>query len=134
MKWHSGRFRLTLLWTGFIGLDTAAQLALKVAANNLSAPPLSWPWTLSAIESPMVWTALACLIVAFGLWLRILDASHLAVAFAATSLTLIGVLVGSWLLLGESMNLLAYVGVGAIVVGVALLRPLSKGVSSPRRE
>jgi multidrug transporter EmrE-like cation transporter len=130
MNSRSRRFRLALLWTGFIGLDTAAQIAMKVAANSLSPSPFSWQWTLSAIESPMAWIAVACLIAAFGLWLRILDTSQLAVAFAATSLTLVGVLVGSWLLLGESMNPLAYVGAGAIVVGVALLRPLSQSVSS----
>ncbi len=130
MKRPSRRFRLALLWTGFIGLDTAAQIAMKVAANSLSPPPFSWQWTLSAIESPMAWIAATCLIAAFGLWLRILDTSQLAVAFAATSFTLVGVVVGSWLVLGESMNPLAYVGAGAIVVGVALLRPLSQGVSS----
>jgi drug/metabolite transporter (DMT)-like permease len=130
MSSRSGRLRLALLWTGFIGMDTAAQIAMKVAANNLSPPPFSRQWVLLAIESPMVWIAVACLIAVFGLWLRILDASHLAVAFAATSLTLVGVLVGSWLFLGESMNPLAYVGAGAIVVGVALLRPLSQSESS----
>src|SRR5882757_2980424 len=98
MNSRSRRFRLALLWTGFIGLDTAAQIAMKMAANNLSPPPFSWQWTLSAIKSPMAWIAVVCLIAAFGLWLRILDASQLAVAFAATSLTLVGVLVGSWLL------------------------------------
>jgi hypothetical protein len=126
----SGRFRMALLWTGFIGLDTAAQIAMKMAANSLVPPPFSWQWALSAIGSPMTWLAAACLIAVFGLWLRILEASQLGVAFAATSLTLVGVLVGSWLLLGEAMNPLAYVGAGAIVVGVALLRPLSQSESS----
>jgi multidrug transporter EmrE-like cation transporter len=127
MTGRSGQLRPLLLWTGFIGLDTAAQIAMKMAANNLSQPPFSWQWVLSAIQSPVAWTAVACLIAAFGLWLRILETSQLAVAFAATSLTLVGVLVGSWLLLGESLSLLGYVGAGAIIVGVALLRPLSQG-------
>jgi len=130
MNGRSARFRLTLLWTGFIGLDTAAQIAMKTAANSLPPAPFSWQWALSAIESPMAWIAATCLIAAFGLWLRILEASQLAVAFAATSLTLVAVLVGSRLVLGESMSPLAYVGAGAIVVGVALLRPLSQSESS----
>jgi len=130
MNSRSGRFGLVLLWTGFIGLDIAAQIAMKMAASNLSPPPFSWRWTRSAIESPMAWIAVACLIAAFAMWLRILQTSQLAVAFATTSLTLVGVLVGSWLLLGESMSPLAYVGAAAIVVGVALLRPLSQSASS----
>jgi drug/metabolite transporter (DMT)-like permease len=127
---RSGQLRLALVWTGFIGLDTAAQIAMKMAASSLSRPPFSWQWALSAIESPAAWIAVACLIAVFWLWLRILDASHLAVAFAATSLTLVGVLVASWLVLGESMNPLGYVGAAAIVVGVALLRPSSQSESS----
>jgi multidrug transporter EmrE-like cation transporter len=134
MKNRSGRFRLTVLWIGFVGLDTVAQIAMKMAANSLSAPPLSRQWAFSALGSPMAWIAVACLIAAFVLWLRILDTSQLAVAFAATSLTLVGVLVGSWLVLGESMSPLAYFGAGAIVVGVALLRPLSQESSSSNRE
>ena len=135
MKGHTGRFRLTLLWAGFVGFDTVAQIAMKTAANGLPPPPLSRQWAFSAIGSPMAWIAVTCLIGAFVLWLRILDASQLAVAFAATSLTLVGVLVGSWLVLGESMSPLAYIGAGAIVIGVALLRPLShREPSSSNRE
>lgn len=130
MSGPPGRFRLALLWMAFIGLDTAAQIAMKMAANGLSLPPFSRQWMLSAIESPMAWLAVTCLIAAFALWLRILASSQLAVAFAATSITLVAVLVVSWLVLGESMSLLAYVGAGTIVVGVALLRPLSQSASS----
>jgi multidrug transporter EmrE-like cation transporter len=130
MKRRSGWIRFAMLWMGFIGLDTVAQIAMKMAANNLSPPPFSWQWVHSAIESPLAWTAVACLIAAFALWLRILEASHLGVAFAATSLTLVGVLVGSWLVLGESMNPLGYIGAAAIMLGVALLRPLSQSESS----
>lgn len=119
------RFRLALLWTGFVVLDTAAQISMKMAAERLSPPPLSWQWMRSAVESPLIWVALACLLAAFWLWLQILEVSRLSVAFAATSLTLIGVLVGSWLLLGEAMSVLGYLGVAAIILGVALLRPLS---------
>lgn len=100
---------------------------MKIAAERLALPPLSWQWLRSAVESPLIWTALACLLAAFWLWLQILEVSRLGVAFAATSLTLIGVLVGSWLLLGEAMSALGYIGVAAIILGVALLRPLSPG-------
>ena len=134
MNAHSQRFRLTLLWVGFIGLDTAAQIAMKLAAGRLSPPPFSRQWALSAIESPLAWIAVACLSAAFVLWLRILDGSHLAVAFASTSLTLVSVLLVSWLVLDESMSPLAYVGAGAIVVGVAFLRPLSQGESSSSKQ
>ncbi len=129
MNSHSGRFGLVLLWTGFIGLDIAAQIAMKLASRNLSPPPFSLRWTRSAIESPMAWIAVASLITAFVLWLRILQTTQLAVAFATTSVTLIGVLVGSWWILGESMGPLAYVGAAAIVAGVALLQSRSQSAS-----
>ena len=122
--------RLVLLWVGFIALDTAAQITMKIAADKLYPPPLSGQWMRSVVESPLVWSALACLLAAFGIWLRILEASRLGVAFAATSLTLIGVLVASWLFLGEGLSVLGYAGIAAIILGVALVRPLSHGESS----
>lgn len=130
MNRRSVRIGLALLWLGFIGLDTVAQISMKMAAERLPLPPFSPQWTHAAIESPLVWVAVACLIVAFALWMRILEASHLGVAFAATSLTLVFVLFGSWVLLGETMNPLGYLGAAAIVLGVALLRPLSRSESA----
>lgn len=130
VKLHSTRIRLALVWSGFIVLDTAAQIAMKMAADRLPSPPLSRQWMLAVVLSPLVWIALVCLLAAFGLWLRILEASRLDVAFAATSLTLIGVLAASWLLLGEAMSMPGYVGAIAIILGVILLRPLSRGESS----
>ena len=56
------------------------------------------------------------------LWaLLILRRSSLSLAFPLSSLVFVGVLLGSWLGLGEHISLLHWAGVAVIIVGIALL-------------
>lgn len=121
----SERFGLIALWACFIAFDSATQILMKMGASRLHSQPLSIDWLRAIGESPLIWTALVCLIVTFALWLRILAAMGLGMAFATSSLTIIAVLALAWVFLGEPFHVVGYFGAALIVIGVLLLRPLS---------
>ena len=115
-------FDVILLWAALIGLDTTAQLLFKLAAQNLGHPEVSWRWLHMIAQSAIFWAAALCFALTFPIWMLILRRSQLNLAFPATALTYIGVVGGSQLVFGESINAVQYAGIVLIVVGVALLR------------
>ena len=116
------RIDVILLWVALIGLDTTAQLLFKLAAQNLGYPEVSWRWLHMIAQSAVFWLAALLLTLTFPIWMLILRRSQLNLAFPATALTYVGVIGGSQLLFGESINAVQYAGIVLIVVGVALLR------------
>jgi multidrug transporter EmrE-like cation transporter len=116
------RINVLLLWAALIGFDTAAQLLFKSAAQTLDHPEASWRWLHSIAQSGAFWLAALCLTSTFPIWMLILRRSQLNLAFPATALTFVGVVGGSQLLFGESINPVQFVGIVLIVLGVALLR------------
>lgn len=111
-----------LLWAALIGLDTAAQLLFKLAARGLGHPEVSWRWFHAVAQSAAFWAAALSLALTFPIWMLILRGSQLNLAFPATALTYIGVIGGSQLVFGESIDAGQYAGIVLIVFGVALLR------------
>lgn len=111
-------------WTGLVVADVAAQLLFKTAAIDLPPPQASTAWVAIVAQSPLAWAAVACLLVAFGFWMRILRRAKLATAFPVTALAFVGVVAGSHLLFGETVSFAQGAGIVLIVAGVALLRPL----------
>ena len=116
------RLKAVMLWALFVAFDTSVQLLLKTASTRLSAPEASLAWILAALAAPLVWVAIVCFIVTFGLWMLILHRSNLSLAFPATALTYVGVIVGARWLLGEQIQTSQYLGIALIVCGVAMLR------------
>ena len=115
---------MAFLWATLIGSDTAAQLLFKMAAVRLPRPSLSTAWIALVAQSWLVWSAVTCLLVTFGLWMLVLQNSRLSTAFPVTALTFIGIAIASSRLLGETIAPIQYVGIALIVAGVAMLRPL----------
>ena len=115
------RINGTLLWAALIGFDTAAQLLFKFAAQSLGYPEVSWRWLQTIAQSGTFWLAALCLMLTFPIWMLILRRSQLNLAFPATALTYAGVIGGSQLVFGESINAVQYAGIVLIVVGVGLL-------------
>lgn len=116
------RIDVVLLWAALIGLDTVAQLLFKLAARGLGHPDVSWRWLHTVAQSAAFWAAALSLALTFPIWMLILRGSQLNLAFPATALTYIGVIGGSQLVFGESIDAGQYAGIVLIVVGVALLR------------
>jgi len=78
-------------------------------------------WLHAVMLNPGVWIAIACYIGAFFVWMLILRRSSLSLAFPLSSLVFVGVLLGSWLGLGEHISTLHWIGVAVIIGGIALL-------------
>ena len=116
-RWHA-----VLLWTGLIGLDTIAQLLFKLAATGLGQPRLSWQWFGIVSQSISLWAAALTVMLTFPIWMLILRGTQLNLAFPATALTYIGVIGGSRLFFGESIEPMQFMGIVLIVVGVSLMR------------
>lgn len=106
-----------------VASDCAAQLLFKSAALQLEAPRPDLQWVAMVAQSLRVWAAAACLLLTFGLWMLILRRSSLSGAFPVTSLTIVGVIVGSHFAFAERIGAVQLAGIALIVAGVAMLRP-----------
>jgi drug/metabolite transporter (DMT)-like permease len=119
--WLHERLGTLVLWALLIGFESAGQIASKVGGDQLGQMDFTLHWLLAVADNPGVWVAIACYIGAFFVWMLILRRSSLSLAFPLSSLVFVGVLLGSWLGLGEQISVLHWVGVAVIMGGVALL-------------
>lgn len=119
--WLHGRLGTVVLWALLIFLESAGQIATKVGGDQLGNMDFSLQWLQDVMLNPGVWAAIACYIGAFFVWMLILRRSSLSLAFPLSSLVFVGVLLGSWLGLGEHISTLHWVGVAVIIGGIALL-------------
>ena len=119
--WLHERLRTVVLWVLLIVLESAGQIATKVGGDQLGQMDFNLQWLLAVAGNVGVWLAIACYFGAFFVWMLILRRSHLSLAFPLSSLVFVGVLLGSWLWLGEHISLLHWVGVAVIMGGIVLL-------------
>ena len=119
--WLHGRLGTVVLWALLIALESSGQIATKVGGDQLGQMDFSLQWLHAVMMNPGVWVAIACYIGAFFVWMLILRRSSLSLAFPLSSLVFVGVLLGSWLGLGEHISVLHWVGVAGIIIGIALL-------------
>lgn len=120
-RWLESRAASIGLWGLLIGFESAAQLALKVGGDGLSAMPFGLDWLLAAMGNVAVLGAVGCYVGSFLSWMLILRRSSLSLAFPLSSLVFVVVLLGSWLGLGEHISALHWLGVWVIIGGIALL-------------
>lgn len=121
MSWLHGRLGTIVLWALLIVLESAGQIATKVGGDQIGQMTFTLHWLQAVIVDPGVLFAVGCGIGAFFVWMLILRRSSLSLAFPLSSLVFVGVLLGSWLGLGEQISLLHWVGVAVIIGGIALL-------------
>ena len=119
--WLQGRVGTIVLWALLIALESSGQIATKVGGDQLGQMDFSLQWLQAVMLNAGVWGAIACYVGAFFVWMLILRRSSLSLAFPLSSLVFVGVLLGSWLGLGEHISALHWVGVAVIIVGIALL-------------
>lgn len=119
--WLHERLGTVVLWALLIGFESAGQIATKVGGDQLGQMDFNLQWLLAVAVNAGVWFAIVCYIGAFFVWMLILRRSSLSLAFPLSSLVFVGVLLGSWLGLGEQISVLHWVGVAVIMGGIALL-------------
>lgn len=109
------------LWSGLIGFDTFGQLLFKIGSADLAEPEAGWPWLVTALTTPWILGGIGCYLGSFVAWMLILRRTDLSLAFPLSGFGFVTVALASWLILGENIEPLRWLGIGAIIAGVALL-------------
>jgi multidrug transporter EmrE-like cation transporter len=112
--------RSYLLWFGFAGLETAAQLSLKMAAVTNDAFG-GTAWVTALLRNHWFQTSIACDIVNFFMWMAILRRHDLSLAVPLSSLCYGVIILMSVLILRETVTELQLIGLVTIGAGIFVL-------------
>lgn len=113
--------RLPLLVLAFLGVDTATQMAFKLAADAIGDVPLGTQFALAMAATPAAWLAVALYVATYALWMLLLKDTDLSRAFPLTALSYVTVPALGWLAFGEAVGMWTIAGIALILVGVALV-------------
>jgi drug/metabolite transporter (DMT)-like permease len=104
------------------------ELLLKRGAVETADPNSSWSWTgLTGLGSIYVWIAIVFVIVSLITWLYVLRYLPLSVAFPISQSVHVLVPLGSWLILGENIVTLRWVGIALVSLGLAVVaKPVAR--------
>lgn len=109
------------LWVLFLTVECGAQLSLKLGSDPLTGMSFGLQWLSVALSSPWVQFGILCYLLAFVLWMLILDKMELSLAFPLSGMVYVVVMAASAVGLHESPSVLHWAGVGMIVTGVIVL-------------
>jgi drug/metabolite transporter (DMT)-like permease len=107
---------------------TIYELLLKRGAAETANLIPSWSWTgLSGLASIYVWIAIVFVILSLVTWLYVLRYIPLSIAFPISQAVHVLVPLGSWLVLGENIIGLRWVGIALVSLGLAVVaRPVAR--------
>ncbi|MEY2571856.1 MAG: hypothetical protein QOJ87_69 [Verrucomicrobiota bacterium] len=111
-----------------IACVTIYELLLKRGAAETANPDSSWSWTgLSGLGSVYVWIAIVFVILSLITWLQVLRYLPLSIAFPISQAVHIFVPLGSWLILGENIVTLRWIGIALVSLGLAVVaKPVAR--------
>jgi drug/metabolite transporter (DMT)-like permease len=104
------------------------ELLLKCGARETAHLSERWGWTgLSGLASIYVWIAIAFVILSLLTWLYVLRYVALSIAFPISQAVHVLVPLGSWLILGENIVTLRWIGIAFVSLGLAVVaKPVSE--------
>jgi len=104
------------------------ELLLKRGAVQTANPNSSWSWTgLSGLGSIYVWIAIVFVILSLITWLYVLRYLPLSIAFPISQAVHVLVPLGSWLILGENIITLRWIGIALVSLGLAVVaKPIAR--------
>src|SRR3954465_8391472 len=104
------------------------ELLLKRGARETAHVSETWSWTgLTGLASVYVWIAIGFVIVSLITWLYVLRYIPLSIAFPISQAVHVLVPLGSWLILGENIVTLRWIGIAFVSLGLAVVaRPVSQ--------
>ena len=104
------------------------ELLLKRGASETADPNSSWSWTgLTGLGSIYVWIAIVFVIISLITWLYVLRYLPLSVAFPISQAVRVLVPLGSWLILGENIVTLRWIGIALVSLGLAIVaKPVAR--------
>jgi drug/metabolite transporter (DMT)-like permease len=111
-----------------IACVTIYELLLKRGAVETANPNSSWSWTgLSGLGSVYVWIAIVFVILSLITWLHVLRYLPLSIAFPISQAVHVLVPLGSWLILGENIITLRWIGIALVSLGLAVVaKPVAR--------
>ncbi len=112
-----------------VAFVTAYELLLKLGATETAhIASARWAWTgLSGLVSLYVWLAIPLVILSLITWLHVLRHIPLSIAFPISQVVHAFVPLGSWLVLGESINKLRWDGIVLVLLGLAIVaKPVAR--------
>lgn len=109
-------------------LATAAEIFLKLGAEETADPASGWSWTgLTGLRSLWVWWGILASVVSLFNWLATLRKLPLTIAFPAGQAVHILVPLSSWIFLGEAILPRRWLGIGLVLLGLMIVaRPAAK--------
>lgn len=110
-----------LLLLGSVACDVTGQVCFKLGVSHTSADPDAPSLVYKVFHSPWIALGVAVYALEFVLWFAALSRTELSIAFPFTALGYVGVVLASRFLLNEHISMRRWLGVGTIVVGVALV-------------
>lgn len=103
-------------------LGTAAEVFLKLGANETTDPASAWSWTgFPSLRSAWVWWGIVTSVVSLFNWLTALRKLPLTIAFPLGNVVHILVPLSSWIFLGELIRPLRWGGIGLVLLGLAII-------------
>lgn len=104
------------------------ELLLKRGASEMADPNSSWSWTgLNGLGSIYVWVAIVFVIASLITWLYVLRYLPLSIAFPIAQSVHVLVPLGSWLILGEHIVSLRWIGIALVSLGLAIVaKPVAR--------
>jgi drug/metabolite transporter (DMT)-like permease len=107
---------------------TVYELLLKRGAAETAHLTERWSWTgLSGLASIYVWIAIVFVVLSLVTWLYVLRYIPLSIAFPISQAVHVLVPLGSWLVLGENIIGLRWVGIALVSLGLAVVaRPVAR--------
>ena len=104
------------------------ELLLKRGATETANQNSSWSWTgLTGLGSIYVWIAIVFVILSLITWLYVLRYLPLSIAFPISQSVHVLVPLGSWLVLGENIITLRWIGIALVSLGLAIVaKPVAR--------
>jgi multidrug transporter EmrE-like cation transporter len=110
-----------MFWGLFVALDTATQIAFKVASGAVEGLSFGVRFLEVALSTPALWVTILCYVATFVVWMAVLMRMDLNRAFPLTALGYVTVPVLAFIVFGEHLPPLRIAGIGIIIAGVALI-------------
>lgn len=104
------------------------ELLLKRGARETAHVSETWSWTgLTGLTSIYVWVAIVFVIISLITWLYVLRYIPLSIAFPISQAVHVLVPLGSWLILGENIVTLRWIGIAFVSLGLAVVaKPVAR--------
>ena len=104
-----------------MSIDTASQVCIKLAGNRIGPFEFDAAWLARATAEPLIYLVLLSFGCSFVVYITLLKYAPVGPAYAAAHSHIVGVLIVSILVFGETLSLMQAFGATAIIAGVTIL-------------